>query len=142
MWILNFLPDWVLYLSALIGLGTIVASKFISLIPSLAIFRLPLSVSGFAIVVVSAWLIGMLSSNAIWQARAKELQEKIDIAEAKSKEENVRIETKVVKKLELVRLRGEQIIEYVDREVKVYDTQCVIPKTFVEAHNKAAEPVK
>lgn len=142
MWILNFLPDWALYLAAAIGLGAIVASKLVSIIPPLAPFKSLLSISGFIVVVASAWLIGGIANEAAWQARVKELQEKIAVAEAKSKQENIKIETKVVKKLEVVKLRGEQIIEYVDREVKVFDNQCVIPKPFIEAHNRAAEPVK
>lgn len=74
--------------------------------------------------------------------KIKDLQVKLAEAEAKSQQENVKIVEKVVTKREYYRLRGKDIIQYVDREVTKYDNQCVIPKEFVKAHNDAAEKQK
>jgi hypothetical protein len=38
--------------------------------------------------------------------------------------------------------RGEDSIKYVDREIVKYDSQCVIPKEFIDVVNKAAEQPK
>lgn len=140
MWILNFLPDWVFYAAAVVGLAAIIIAKFTSLIPPLAPFKLPLSLGGFIVVVLSAWWIGGLANQAMWQARVDELKARIEIAEQQSKQENVRIETKVVKKVEYIKARGEQIVEYIDREIVKYDNQCIIPREFIKAHNDAAAP--
>ena len=67
---------------------------------------------------------------------------KVAAAEAQSAKENIKVVEKVVNKVQIVRQRGDDIIKYVDREITKYDNQCVIPKEFVEAHNKAAEAVK
>ena len=62
-----------------------------------------------------------------------------------SAKENVKIVEKVVKKLEIVRIQGAEVIKYVDREVIKYDTKfepggiCELPKEFFIAHNNAAK---
>lgn len=142
MWLLNFLPDWLFYATALIGVIGLVASKFISFIPFLNTYRLPVSIGSLLLLLISIWFIGGAANEEKWQARVKELEAKIAVAEQKSADENVKIQTKVINKIDVVKVRGQDIIQYVDREVTVYDTQCVIPKPFIEAHNRAAEAVK
>ena len=77
-----------------------------------------------------------------------EVEARVAAAEAKSEEENVKIVTKVVTKIQVVRTRGEDIVKYVDREIIKYDTkfapggQCEIPQEFIRAHNSAAEAPK
>ena len=91
---------------------------------------------------------GGASNEEKWNARVKEMEAKVAVAEVKSKEENVKIETKVITKTQVIRERGKDIINYVDREVVKYDTkfapggQCEIPKEFIKALNDAAEPPK
>ncbi len=78
----------------------------------------------------------------------KEMEAKVAAAEAKSQKVNVEIIEKVVKKTEYIKLRGQDIIKYVDRDIVKYDTkfapggQCEIPKEFITLHNKAAEAPK
>jgi hypothetical protein len=78
----------------------------------------------------------------------KEVEAKLAIAEQQSKEENVKIETKVITKTQVIRTRGKDIVKYVDREIVKYDTKfapggvCEIPKEFIKAHNDAAEAPK
>lgn len=93
-------------------------------------------------IAVGTFMSGAIHDNESWLARVKEMEEKVAAAEQESKKENVKIVTKVVKKLELVRTRGNDVIQYVDREVVKYDDKCVIPKEFVKAINDAAEPPK
>ena len=52
--------------------------------------------------------------------------------------ENIKLVEKVVTKTQVVKQRGEDIIKYVDKEIVKYDNTCVIPKEFIEAHNRAA----
>jgi hypothetical protein len=60
----------------------------------------------------------------------------------------VKIETKFVTKTQIVKERGKEIIQYVDREIVKFDTkflpggECEIPKEFIQMHNKAAEAPK
>jgi hypothetical protein len=59
-------------------------------------------------------------------------------AQVESAKNNVKIVTKVVTKREYYRLKGNDIVQYVDREIVKYDNSCVIPKEFTDAVNKAA----
>jgi hypothetical protein len=72
----------------------------------------------------------------------KEMEAKLAAAEAESAKENIKIVEKVITRRNVIKQRGEDVIKYIDREVTKYDTQCVIPKEFIQAHNKAAEQVK
>lgn len=91
---------------------------------------------------------GAIHDNEAWEARVREMEEKVAAAEAQSKEENVKIVEKVVNKIQIVKTRGQDIVKYVDREVVKYDTKfapggvCEIPKEFIKAHNDSAEAPK
>jgi hypothetical protein len=86
--------------------------------------------------------------NQQWTAKVKEMEEKIAVAEAKSKEVNVQIVEKFIVKQNFYREKGDEVIKYIDREIVKYDVkfapggQCEIPKEFVEAVNKAAKDGK
>lgn len=85
---------------------------------------------------------GAISNEEAWLAKVKELEVKVAQAEAKSQEVNVQVVEKVVTKTQVVRERGKDIVQYVDREVVKYDSKCEIPKEAVTAVNSAAEGVK
>ena len=91
---------------------------------------------------------GAIHDNESWEAKVREMEEKVAAAEAQSKEENIKIVEKVVNKVQIVKTRGQDIVKYVDREVVKYDTKfapggvCEIPKEFIKAHNDAAEAPK
>ena len=91
---------------------------------------------------------GAIHDNDAWEARVKEMQDKVAAAEAQSKEENVKIVEKLVTKTQVIRTRGEDIVKYVDREIVKYDEKfakggvCEIPQEFIKAHNDAAEAPK
>lgn len=145
MWLLNFLPNWFFYAVLLVGIVGLISTyfiRFLSFIPFIYVYKNPIQLISIALIAVGTFMSGAIHDNESWLARVKEMEEKVAAAEQESKKENVKIVTKVVKKLELVRTRGNDVIQYVDREVVKYDDKCVIPKEFVKAINDAAEPPK
>ena len=144
MWLINFLPNWIFHVILLAGILGLLASFVLKFIPFFSIYNLPIQVSAILLIVFGVWFEGAISNQAEWEAKVAELQIKIAEAEAKSQETNVQIITKTVKKLELVRTRGDDIINYVDREV-VKDREvikfvevCPIPQIIINTHNAAA----
>jgi len=117
MWLMNFLPDWIFHAILLAGVLGLLASLVLKFIPVISTYRLPIQVGAILLIVTGVWFEGAMSNQAAWEARVAEMQVKVAEAEAKSQETNVQIVTKTVKKLELVRTRGDDIINYVDREV-------------------------
>jgi hypothetical protein len=146
MFILHFLPDSVIlwFCNGLLvaGIALTVIAFFIRSIPLINQYRIPAQVLGIALLIVGVYFRGGLAVEQVWRERVAELEAQIMVAEAASNEVNVQIETRVVKKTEYITRRGQDIVQYVDREVVKYDTTCVIPAPFVQAHNLAAEPVK
>jgi hypothetical protein len=146
MWILHFLPDSLINLIAwlilLAGVAGFVASKAVRWLPMLGQYKLPLELGGVVVIAMGSYLMGGVSNEQTWRARVAEVEQRMAKAEAQAAKENVRIIEKVVVKTEQVRERGQDIVKYIDREVVKYDAQCKIPKEFVDAINRAAEPPK
>ena len=132
----------------LAGILLTAAAFFIRRIPVINQYRTPAQVLGIALLVIGVYWRGGYAIEMEWRERVAEVEARVAAAEAQSKEENVKIVTKVVTKIQVVRTRGEDIVKYVDREIIKYDTkfapggQCEIPKEFIKAINDAAEAPK
>jgi hypothetical protein len=133
MWILQWLPDWFFCVAFLGGVGAFVASYFIPLYKSIA------QLVSVLVIVFSAYVCGGIADNKDWQDKAKELENKVALAEAKSATETVKIVNKIVTKKEIITQKGDDVIQYVDKEVVKYDNTCTLSKEFIEAINKATE---
>ena len=133
MWILQFLPNWIFYYILFgAGIGLLIA-KFLPKYYKEIVGTI--SAISFAF---GLFMVGAISNEETWQARVKEMEAKVAKAEVQSAKENIKLVEKVVTKTQVVKQRGEDIIKYVDKEIVKYDNTCVIPKEFIEAHNRAA----
>lgn len=148
MWALYFLPTWYVHAIPLAALAIIIASMFLKVIPFVSTYYIPIRIVGVVLLFFGIFFEGGLYVNQEWSAKVREMQEKVAAAEAKSKEENVKIVEKIVVKQKIIREKGNDIIKFVDREIVKYDVkfapggQCEIPKEFVEAINRAAKDGK
>ena len=147
MWILHFLPDAFLgfIINSILAIGVVgtffsfvILNRILSFFPPLANYYRILQVVSIVTLTLGVYLKGGYSTEMMWRERVAEVEAKLKIAEAKSAEVNTVVETKVVNKIKEVKVQGEKIIEYVDREVVKYDNTCPIPKEVVKAHNAAA----
>jgi hypothetical protein len=148
MWIISFLPDWVVHAITIVGvLGTVVGF-LLGMIPVIKTYILPIRVISILLLSAGLYLEGGLADYKIWEAKVKEVEAKLAEAELQSAKENTKIVTKVITKTQIVRTRGQDIVRYVDREIIKYDEKfakggiCEIPQEFIKAHNDAAESVK
>ena len=145
MWILHFLPDalilWFCNILLLIGIVLTIAGFFVHRIPFPLLwqYQLPFKILGIALLVLGVYFRGGYAVEAEWRERVAAVEEKLKAAEQQSAKENTRIETRVVQKTEYITRRGQDIVQYVDREVARYDATCAIPQPFIQAHNRAAE---
>jgi hypothetical protein len=142
MWILEWLPSWIFYACFLVGVLGLVATFMMKFIPFLMGYKFPVQIASIILIAFGTYMAGAISNNEKWEARVKELELKIASAQVESVKINTEIVEKVVVKREYYKERGQDVIQYIDREVVKYDERCVIPKEFVEAHNKAAEVAK
>jgi hypothetical protein len=151
MWILHFLPDavilWFCNILLLIGTVLTVAGFFIHRIPFPLLwqYQLPFKIAGVLLLVAGVYFRGGYGVEIAWRERVAEVEARLRAAEEQSVKENVRIQERVVKKTEYITRRGQDIIQYVDREIVKYDVkfapggQCEIPREFITTINRAAE---
>ena len=142
MWILNWLPNFIFYGILFVGLLGLLATYVMKFIPMVYMYRTPIQVVSVLFIIIGTYMSGAISNEEVWQARVKELEVKLAQAEVESAKENTKIVEKIVKKTEYIKIRGNDIIQYVDREVTKYDEVCRIPPPFIKAHNNAAEAPK
>lgn len=131
------MPNLVFYIILAVGLVGLILSKFTPVKYRIAAQALSALLFSFGV-----FMSGAIADYESWQMKVKELEVKLAQAEAESQKKNVEIVEKVVTKTQTVKQRGQDIIHYVDREVAKYNNQCIIPKEFIEAHNRAAEQPK
>ena len=140
MWILSWLPNWIFYGMVIIGVIGFAATylfKYIP-VPFIYMYRKPIQIGSMLAVIFGTFMSGAIYDNEAWEARVKEMEAKVAKAEQQSKEANIVIENKVEKAKEKIVQKQVVVKQYIDREIVKYDNTCVIPKEFVEVHNKAA----
>ena len=140
MWILKFLPDWIfhgIFLVGLIGFAATYLFKYIP-IPFIFVYRKPIQIASVLAIIFGTFMSGASYNNNAWEERVREMEVKVAKAEVESKEANVKIDEKVQQ--QKIKIVEKQVVvkQYIDREIVKYDNTCVIPKEFIEAHNKAA----
>lgn len=144
-WMLSLVPDWfwtTLLVASIVGLASAAILKRVVFISQ---YRFPIQLASIIGLVFSIWFLGAASADAVWEAKVKDLEAKVKLAEEQSTTKNVEIQEKIVTKTKVIKEKGKTQIEYVDRvitqdkEVIKYIEQCPVPKAIIDAHNAAAE---
>lgn len=141
---MSFLPDWIFHVVMLTGIFVLLGSFILKFIPIFKTYNLVLQLVGIILTTAGVWFEGAMSNQAEWEAKVKEVEAKVAAAEVKSAEANVEVVTKFVNKTKVIHDKGQDIINYVDREV-VKDKEvikfvenCPIPSIVIKAHNAGA----
>ena len=140
MWVLKFLPDWIFYAIFLVGVIGFAATylfKYIP-VPFIYMYRKPIQIGSVLAIIFGTFMSGAIYDNEAWLDRVREMEAKGAKAEEQSKEANTVIESKVESAKQKIVQKQVVVKQYIDREVVKYDNSCVIPKEFIEIHNKAA----
>jgi hypothetical protein len=138
------LPNAVIHAIFLAGALGVFAGFILTFIPFVTQYKLPIQIVSIFVFALGVYLEGGLADNKEWTAKIKELEAKIAVAEEKSKTANVVVEEKIVTKTQIVKQKGKDIIQYIDREVVKnndvvkYVENCPVPKSIIDAHNQAA----
>lgn len=158
MWIINFLPEWIIHTIFSIGVLGTIAGFVLGFIPLIKTYKVAIQIVSVLVLVFGVYLEGGLADHKEWQLKVAELEAKLAKAETKSSEKNIEIQEKIVEKTKIVKEKGRDIIQYVDRwntkevikevegperirreEVIKYIENCPVPKEIIDLHNQAAE---
>ena len=148
MWMLSLLPDWVFHLITIGGVLALLAAWVLKFVPFINTYRLPLQVGGTLALLFGIWMEGGIVNEAKWQARVKELEEKVAVAEQQARDANEELDKKSKEKVKVIRGKTEYITRYIGKEIVKYDVkfgpggQCEIPKEVIDSINSAAEAPK
>lgn len=138
MWIINWLPEFVVHLIFLAGIVGTIAGFVLGFIPFVSKYKLPIQIISLLLLSLGVYLEGGLAEKAKWELRVKEMEAKVAEAQAKAAETNIQIVEKIVTEKEYIRLKGQKVVEYIDREVKVFDSNCTVPEVAIKAHDMSA----
>ena len=144
MWIFSITPDWVTHLILGVGILGVLSGFVLGFIPLFKTYRIAIQVTSLLVMSLGLYLEGGLADYKEWDAKVKELQTKVAVAEEKAKIVNIEVVEKVVTETKVVREKGKNIIKYVDRdvikkeEIIKYIEQCPVPKDIIDLHNQAA----
>lgn len=144
-WMLSLLPDWFWSTLLIASVSGLVAAVILKRVTFISQYRFPIQLASIAGLVLSIWFLGVASADAVWEAKIKDLEEKVRLAEEQANNKNVEVQEKVVEKTKVVREKGKDIIKYIDREIVKkeeivkYVEQCPVPKEIIDIHNQAAE---
>jgi len=157
MWIIEYLPEFVIHLIFGAGVLGVIAGFVLGFIPVIKPYKLAIQVISLLVLSLGVYLEGGLEDARIWKMKVLELEVKIKEAEAKSAEVNTVIQERVVSKTKIIKEKGNDIIKYVDKwntkevikevegperirreEVVKYIENCPVPKEMIDIHNEAA----
>ena len=139
MWILDWLPFWVFHLVVLVGLAGLIGSLVLKFIPFISTYRLPLQVASIAVLVFGVYMEGGIATQEKWEAKVAEVKLQMAQKETASAEATVKVVTKYVNKVQIVKEKGNDIIKQVPVYItKDADTKCDVPTGFVVLHDSAS----
>jgi hypothetical protein len=138
MWIINWLPEIFIHIIFLAGVIGTIAGFVLGFLPFIGKYKLPIQIISLLLLSLGVYLEGGLAEKNKWELRVKEMEKKVAEAQAKAAVVNTQIVEKVVTEKEYIKVKGAKVVEYIDREVKVFDSNCTVPEVAIKAHDMSA----
>ena len=140
MWILHLLPDsfllFVVNLVLFAGLGlTAISFTIIGWIPGLRNYKTLLQILSVVILAAGLYWKGGYGVEMEWRERVEEMQKKVAIAEAKAKEANTKIQTKIVTKVVKIKEKAEKAKVIIQEKREVINADCRLNDEAIDAYN-------
>lgn len=139
MWILHLLPDsfliWVINGICIAGVVATVLGFFLGWVPFIGRWKLPLQLLGIALLVAGVYFKGGYSTEMEWRARVAEVEKKVAIAEAKSKEANTKVQEKIVTKIVKIKEKAKVITERIEVNKEAINAECKLSDEAIAAYN-------
>jgi hypothetical protein len=138
-WLINFLPEWVFHIVIFLGIGSLIASAILKRLPTLYTYSFITYFAGLILIVSGVWFEGALTEKTNWEEKVKELENKVQVAEARSQQVNTVIETKVVERVKIVKDTKNANKETAKLIARQLDDRCVVPESTVMLINSASQ---
>lgn len=139
MWIIDLIPNWVIHLTVILSILTILVTSILTnIIP--VTYNLPLKFAALVLCVFGVYLEGGISNDETWQAKIAEEKVKVALLEAKSAEVNTVIVTKVLTKIVKIKDDTNANKQYIDQYVaRDLDSNCRLTNAALVLVNAASQ---
>ena len=141
MWILHFLPDsfiiYVVNTMLILGLAATLAGFLLGWVPGIRNYKLPLQIIGVVLLTVGVYWKGGYSTEMEWRARVAEVEKKVKVAEAKAKQANTHVQTKIVTKIVKIHDKANVAKESIRRNKEAINKECKLSDEAISAYNSS-----
>jgi hypothetical protein len=148
MWLLGWVPNSVLFyfVNGLLVVGAIsfflsffVLHKILNKFPSLAPYNLLIQIVSTVLLVASIYLKGGYGVEMEWRNKVSDLEAKIAVSEAQSKDANVKLDAAIKSKTKVVKEVQVVIKEKIVKVAGKIDADCKVDPEAIEIINDAAK---
>jgi membrane-bound ClpP family serine protease len=141
MFILNLVPDsWINFAALMIlsvGIVLFIVGHLINYSIIAKQYGLPLRIVGGILLLIGTYLNGGLGVEKEYRARIKLMQEKVNIAEEKSKQENIKIVEKIVKETKVIKEDTENTKQLIKQmRDRINKQGCELSPETIELYNR------
>ena len=144
MWVLNFLPDWILQWAihglVIVGLVLTFVGSLIRFIPVIQPYAMVGKQIGIVLLIVGVFFEGGYATEMSWRAKVNELQAKIKEAEIKSVQANEKLANQVSKNKELIKEKVNQNAKDIEAKREAINAECKLSDDAWMLYNRAIEP--
>lgn len=138
MWILNFVPEWIIVASIVIGfLGNLVGF-FLRFVPFVLQYRIIIIFVSNIILISGVYTKGLIDNHEYWNAKLVDAEMRVLKAEKASADANAKIEYVYVDRIKKVTEFKYVIKDKIKEVEKVIDKQCTITPDSINILNGAA----
>jgi hypothetical protein len=137
---LLLLPTWFWFVVSGVGAVLYFFSGFIQAIPFAQARLAGYSIKyiGLALLLGGVYLTGGAGVTSLWQEQIKEANDKVNAAEAKSKETNVVIQKEYIDRIQTVKQIEVQVQEKIVKDAAKIDAECRVAPEAIADLNAAA----
>jgi len=136
MWLLNFIPTetlrWAIHLLVVLSVVAYIYSHF-------TVYKKILVPLTFILCLFGIYCEGGYLVEKEWRLKVSQMEEKLKIAETKSKEVNTVIQTKIVEKIKVVKETTDANVQVVEKIVTKYDNICTLSNAAIVLHDSASQ---
>ena len=136
MWLLNWLPDFVIHLMVIAGVLGIIASWFFGFIPFVSQYKLPIQIISIIVLVFGIWTEGANSNNNAWLLKVKDMEVKVAQAETQSAQVNTVLVETILEKEKIIKDKQNELKNAINK----YSTdECKLSNASVSLFNSSSQ---
>lgn len=140
---LSFIPaawiTFVIHSVFVAGVVGLIVGGFASKIPFISAYGNIVKAIAGILFVIGLFAEGYNFASQEWVEESKKFEEKVKIAEEKSKEVNTQIKTVYVNRVKVVKERQEVVVEKIKEVEKIIDAKCEITPESIQILNQSAK---